>query len=40
MKFNSNSVLSSEREWETIRRELTRDVVNLAMLRISAAGRH
>ena len=39
MKFNSNSVLSSEREWETIRRELTRDVVNLAMLRISAAGR-
>jgi len=40
MKFNSNSALSSEREWETIRRELMRDVVNLAMLRISAAGRH
>jgi len=40
MKFNSNSVLSSEREWETIRRELTRDVVNLAMLRITAAGKH
>jgi LPS-assembly lipoprotein len=40
MKFNSNSVLSSEREWETIRRELMHDVVNLAMLRISAAVRH
>jgi LPS-assembly lipoprotein len=40
MKFNSNSVLSSERERDTIRRELMRDVVNLAMLRISAAGKH
>jgi LPS-assembly lipoprotein len=36
MKFNVNGVLGSEREWETIRRELQRDVVNLAMLRIAA----
>ena len=38
-KFNLKGVLGSEREGETIRAELTRDVVNLAMLRITAAGR-
>ena len=39
VKFNVKGVLGSEREGETIRAELTRDVVNLAMLRITAAGR-
>ena len=38
-KFNRDDVLGKEREAETIRRELQRDVVNLAMLRITAAGR-
>jgi LPS-assembly lipoprotein len=38
-KFNRNDVLGKERESETIREELQRDVVNLAMLRITAAGR-
>jgi LPS-assembly lipoprotein len=40
LKFNRNDVLGKEREAETIRKELQRDVVNLAMLRIAAAGRH
>jgi LPS-assembly lipoprotein len=39
MKFNVNGVLGSEREGEAIRRALQRDVVNLAMLRITAAGK-
>jgi LPS-assembly lipoprotein len=39
VKFNVKGVLGSEREGATIRAELTRDVVNLAMLRIIAAGR-
>jgi LPS-assembly lipoprotein len=39
VKFNVNSLLGSEREGEAIRAELARDVVNLAMLRITAAGR-
>ena len=38
-KFDRNDVLGKERESETIREELQRDVVNLAMLRITAAGR-
>ncbi|MGB7931037.1 MAG: hypothetical protein WCH04_02215, partial [Gammaproteobacteria bacterium] len=38
-KFNRNDVLGKEREAETIRKELQRDTVNLAMLRITAAGR-
>ena len=38
-KFNRKDVLGKEREAETIREELQRDVVNLAMLRITAAGR-
>lgn len=38
-KFNRNDVLGKERETETIRRELQRDVVNLAMLRIAAASK-
>ena len=38
-KFNRNDVLGKERETEQIRGELQRDVVNLAMLRITAAGR-
>ena len=38
-KFNRNDVLGKEREAETIRKELQRDVVNLAMLRITAAAR-
>ena len=38
-KFNRNDVLGKEREAETIRKELQRDVVNLAMLRLTAAGR-
>jgi len=38
-KFNRKDVLGKERESETIREELQRDVVNLAMLRITAAGR-
>jgi len=39
VKFNVKGLLGSEREGEAIRAELTRDVVNLAMLRITAAGR-
>jgi LPS-assembly lipoprotein len=38
-KFNRNDVLGKERESELIRKELQRDVVNLAMLRITAAAR-
>ena len=38
-KFNRNDVLGKEREAETIRKELQRDTVNLAMMRITAAGR-
>ena len=38
-KFDRNDVLGKERESETIREGLQRDVVNLAMLRITAAGR-
>ena len=38
-KFNRNDVLGKEREAETIRKELQHDVVNLAMLRLTAAGR-
>jgi LPS-assembly lipoprotein len=38
-KFNRNDVLGKERESELIRKELQRDVVNLAMLRIVAAAR-
>ena len=40
VKFNVKGLLGSEREGEAIRADLTRDVVNLAMLRITAAGRH
>ena len=39
LKFNRNDVLGTEREYALIRKELQRDVVNLAMLRITAAGR-
>jgi len=39
VKFNVKGLLGSERERATIRADLTRDVVNLAMLRITAAGR-
>lgn len=39
IKFNSKTLLSSEREWELIQSEVRRDVANLAMLRIVAAGR-
>ena len=39
LKFNRNDVLGKERESDLFRRELERDVVNLAMLRITAAGR-
>ena len=39
VKFNVEGLLGSEREGEAIRAELIRDVVNLAMLRITAAGR-
>jgi LPS-assembly lipoprotein len=39
VQFNVEGLLGSEREGETIRAELQRDVVNLAMLRIAAAGR-
>lgn len=39
LKFNRNDVLGTEREYDLIRKELQRDVVNLAMLRITAAGR-
>jgi LPS-assembly lipoprotein len=39
IKFNSKTLLSSEREWELIQSEVQRDVANLAMLRIVAAGR-
>jgi LPS-assembly lipoprotein len=39
VKFNVKGLLGSEREAETIRAELTRDVVNLAMLRITAVAR-
>jgi LPS-assembly lipoprotein len=39
-KFNRNDVLGKEGEAEFIRKELQRDVVNLALLRITAAGRH
>jgi len=39
LKFNRNDVLGKERESELFRGELQRDVVNLAMLRIAAAGR-
>jgi LPS-assembly lipoprotein len=38
-RFNRNDVLGKEREAETIRKELQRDVVNLAMMRIVAAAR-
>jgi LPS-assembly lipoprotein len=38
-KFNRNDVLGKERESELIRKELQRDVVSLAMLRITAAAR-
>ncbi len=38
-KFNRDDVLGKERETELIRKELQRDVVNLAMLRIVAAGK-
>ena len=38
-EFNRNDVLGKEREAETISKELQRDVVNLAMLRLTAAGR-
>ena len=37
--FNKNEILAKERESRFIRRELQRDVVNLAMLRFMAAGR-
>ena len=37
IKFNVKGLLGSEREAEMIRRELQRDVVSLAMLRIAAA---
>lgn len=40
IKFNVNDVLGVERQGDMMRRELQRDIVNLAMLRISAAGRH
>jgi len=40
LKFNRNDLLGKEREGELFRRELQRDVVNLAMLRIAAASRH
>lgn len=40
VKFNVKGVLGYERERETIRGELQRDVVNLAMLRITAAAGH
>jgi LPS-assembly lipoprotein len=36
--FNKNEILAKERESHFIRRQLQRDVVNLAMLRIMAAG--
>jgi LPS-assembly lipoprotein len=36
--FNKNDILAKERESSFIRRELQRDVVNLAMLRIMTAG--
>jgi LPS-assembly lipoprotein len=39
IKFNRDDVLGKEREAELIRKELQRDVVNLAMLRIVAVGR-
>ncbi len=39
IKFNSKTLLGKERESEMIRRELQRDIVNLAMLRIVAAGK-
>ena len=39
VKFNVKGLLGSERERATIRAELTRDVVNLAMLRITAVAR-
>jgi LPS-assembly lipoprotein len=39
LKFNRNDVLGTEREYALIREELQRDAVNLAMLRITAAGR-
>jgi LPS-assembly lipoprotein len=39
LKFNRNDVLGKERESELFRKELQRDVVNLAMLRMTAAGR-
>lgn len=37
--FNKDDILGKEREWELISAELQRDVVNLSMLRIIAAGR-
>ena len=37
--FIKEDILAKERESQFIRRELERDVVNLAMLRIMAAGR-
>ena len=37
--FNKNEILAKERESQFIRQALQRDVVNLAMLRIMAAGR-
>ena len=37
--FNKDDILGKEREWELISAELQRDVVNLSMLRIMAAGR-
>jgi LPS-assembly lipoprotein len=40
VKFNVNGLLGSEREGAAIRADLARDVVNLAMLRITAAARH
>jgi LPS-assembly lipoprotein len=39
LKFNRNDVLGKERESDLFRKELQRDVVNMAMLRIAAAGR-
>ncbi len=36
--FNKNDILAKERESRFIRRELQRDLVNLAMLRVMAAG--
>lgn len=39
LKFNRNDVLGKERESDLFRKELRRDVVNLVMLRIAAAGR-